>query len=373
MMPTTYPNEAWTADGGVEQLDGTNDAATGLPFVPKGTGPTSAPTYEVQYNRRLERQNRILAPWRQLQVVDEGGLKIGVYPGAYTLGGVRKTFDGATNQAVADSSTKYAYLDSSNTLQIADTEPTDLTTFLPLAEVQTAGGVMTLTDRRLLSAFHIPQIEDSADITGTPNETFQIDDDNTGPKLKNSSGTLQVRDDGDSDDADLQCGTLNAIDEVQINGSTAINGSGEATGVASGAVGTGGLANNAVTGAKLAGALQLRVAGCSFQIGSEASDAIDVTIQFEDSEGTSISEKRLVRAWIGDAVEGVEAATAPSGGVAVQTGGLLQTVTTGKHLLVITDATGAAVIRLSESGTPTFYLMVEFDGKVFSSSGITFA
>ena len=84
-------------------------------------------------------------------------------------------------------------------------------------------------------------------------------------------------------------------------------------------------------------------------------------------------QKRLVRAWIGDAVEGVEAATAPSGGVAVQTGGLLQTVTTGKHLLVITDATGAAVIRLSESGTPTFYLMVEFDGKVFSSSGITFA
>ncbi|GAG48540.1 unnamed protein product, partial [marine sediment metagenome] len=124
-MALTYPAEAWPGTTQTEQLDGTNDQLTGLPYVAKGVGPTSTPTYEVQYNRRLHRQNRILEPWRQLQVVDEGSLKIGAYPGLYTLGGTRKTFDGATNQSLPDNETRYVYLDSDNTLQIAAAEPAD--------------------------------------------------------------------------------------------------------------------------------------------------------------------------------------------------------------------------------------------------------
>lgn len=372
-MPSTYPVEAWASDGSIELLDGTTDLETGLSYVAKGVGPTSVPSYEVQYNRRLSRQNVILAPWRQLQVVDEGSLKIGVYPGVYTLGGARKSFGGATNQSVPDNATKYVYVDASNVLQIGDAEPADLTTFMPLAEVQTAGGVMTVVDRRLLGAFHVPQIEDSSDITGTPNATFQIDDDNTGPKLKNNAGVLEVRNEGDTDDANLKCGELDAVDQVKINGTQAINGSAEAVKLATGVAGTTAIAANAVTASKLEGVLQGRIPGCGIQAGSEASDKIGVTVQLEGAIGANLSEKRLVRVWIGDSAAGGETATAPNGGTSVQTGTLLKSITTDKHLQVITDANGTAVVELTDTGSPTFYLMVEFDSKIFSSSAITFA
>jgi len=70
---------------------------TGLPYIAKGLGPASEPSYEVQYNRRQERENQRLALVTEGLVVDEGSLRIGVYPFNYTLGGVHKRFAGATN------------------------------------------------------------------------------------------------------------------------------------------------------------------------------------------------------------------------------------------------------------------------------------
>ena len=362
-MATTYPSEIWPSDGQVEQLDGTNDQPTGLPYIAKGVGPTSTPTYEVQYNRRLHRQNRILEPWRQLQVVDEGSLKIGVYPGGYTLGGTRETFEGATNQSVPDNETRYVYIDSDNTLQIAAVEPNDLTTFMPLAKVVTAGGVTTITDRRMLAAFHTPQIENPGDITGTPSTTFHIDNDNDGPKLKNASGDLQVRNAADDDDADLRCGKLNALDEVQVNGTTALNSSAQAAAVA----------DAIVSAAKLSATLQDQIPTCTIQVGNEASDAIDVTVQLKDAAGNNLAEKNLARLWVGDSAKGGACATAPSGGLSVQTGTLLNTMTADKHLNVISDGNGAIVLRITDTGTPTYYLMAEFDGKIVASPAITFS
>lgn len=156
---STYPNEAWPSDVEIEALDGTLDAATGLPYIPKGTGPLSSPSYEVQYNRRLQRLNRIVAGWRQGMVVEEGSLLIGVYPVEYTQGGSRRSFAGATAVSVDDDSTSMIYLDSSAQLQVASTWPTDVTTFLPLAEVEAADGVLTITDRRTWAAFHVPSME----------------------------------------------------------------------------------------------------------------------------------------------------------------------------------------------------------------------
>jgi len=46
------------------------------------------------------------------------------------------------------------------------------------------------------------------DHTGTSSQTFQIDDGNTGPKLKNVAGEMQVRNAGDSDYADLRIRNL---------------------------------------------------------------------------------------------------------------------------------------------------------------------
>jgi len=152
---TTWPNQTYPSDAAIEELDGTTDAATGLAYIAKGVGPNSAPSYEVQYNRRLGRQNAILAAVRQGMVVDEGSLRIGVYPISYTLGGTRKTFAGATNQAVPDNATRKVYLDSANALQVQATFPGTLNSFLPLATVVTANGSMTITDERASVMFTV--------------------------------------------------------------------------------------------------------------------------------------------------------------------------------------------------------------------------
>lgn len=154
-----YPNEIWPADGVVEALDGTLDVATGLPYIAKGTGPTSSPSYEVQYNRRQRRQNVILASWRQGMVVDEGGLKIGVYPLEYTLGGVRRTFTGVTGVSVPDDDTRMVYLDSAAALQVAADWPVDVSSYLPIAQVTALAGVVTIEDVRCRAAFHVPSVE----------------------------------------------------------------------------------------------------------------------------------------------------------------------------------------------------------------------
>jgi hypothetical protein len=153
----TYPNEAWPADVTIEGLDGTTDEQTGLPFIAKGTGPTSVPSYEVQYNRWLGRLNGIVAGWRQGMVVDEGSLRIGVYPIEYTLGGLRQYFEGATGVSVPDDTV--VYLDGASVLQVADDWPADLTGYLPLATVSTSGGVLSIQDRRPRCAFHVPSVE----------------------------------------------------------------------------------------------------------------------------------------------------------------------------------------------------------------------
>jgi len=152
----TYPNEAWPADSTVLEIDGSLDVTTGLPFIAKGTGPTSSPSYEVQYNRRQMRQNRILAGWRQGMVVDEGGLKIGAYPMDYTFRGERKNFPGATGLAVPDNAQRVAYLDDTAALRLAAAWPADPTSYLPLAEITTAGGLMTIVDRRVFATFCVP-------------------------------------------------------------------------------------------------------------------------------------------------------------------------------------------------------------------------
>ncbi len=157
-MATIYPNEAFPADQAVLSLDGTLDAETGLPYVAKGVGPNSSPSYEIHYNRRLWRQNRILAALRGGMVVDEGSLAIGVYPVDYTLGGVRKRFDGATAQAVPDDSTRKVYLDANNALNIAESFPADLAAFLPLATVVTVSGGMTISDERPATLFEVSPV-----------------------------------------------------------------------------------------------------------------------------------------------------------------------------------------------------------------------
>ncbi len=154
-----FPVERWPADVDVEALDGTTAVETGLPYIAKGTGPTSIPSYEVQYNRREARLNRILAGWRQGMVVDEGDLHIGVYPIAYTLGGYRRVFLGASGVAVPDDAVRVVYLDGAGVLQVAEAWPADVTAHLPLAVVEALAGQVTIVDMRTEAAFHVPSVD----------------------------------------------------------------------------------------------------------------------------------------------------------------------------------------------------------------------
>ncbi len=180
---STYPTEAYPADSAIEVLDGTTDQRTGLPYVAKGTGPTSVPSYEVRYNRRLQRQNQILEPWRRGMVVSEGNLNIGVYPLDYVLGGATLFYAGSTGVSIPDDSQKNVYLDSSGILQAQDFWPTDITTYMPLATVTASGGNLTIQDFRGWVAFYVPRIDvgssnfasvNQPDVTGSSPQTVAI-------------------------------------------------------------------------------------------------------------------------------------------------------------------------------------------------------
>lgn len=287
-MTDIYPDESWPSNSSVEALDGTTDSDTGLPYIAKGTNPSSDPSYQVQYERREYRQNRMLAPWRQGQIVDEGSLDVGVYPIEYSLGGTRKHFAGATNQGIADSSTKYVYLDSSNELQIQDAFPADITTFLPLAKVTASGGVLTIEDRRVWTAHAVPEF------TGS------------------------------------------------------------------------------IGGASLSTELADQITSLAISVGEEYSNTIWVTVQVKDAAGDDLSERVLIRGWLGSSEYGGEVATPPNTDFTVSTGAVVKELTVNKHILAISDSGGSVVFVIEDTGTRTFYLMAESSGVVYASDVISF-
>jgi len=269
-MPDVFPNETYPPDAAVALLDGTVDQATGLAYIAKGVGPASEPSYEIQYNRRQHRENRRLALMTEGLVVDEGALKIGVFPFNYSLDGVHKRFAGATNQAVPDDATRCIYVDDANALQIAESYPQDVSTFVPLAEVTADGGSLTIQTDLGRARVVVPPLK---------------------PRL-------------------------------------------------------------------------------SLTVGEEASDVVRVTIQLEDAAGNAVSRRWLGEFWLSDSPYGDLAATAPSGGVAVGVGQQLgEHLVSNRHLKAVSSADGAVALDLTETGTPTFYLMAVGGGADLAASG----
>ena len=111
----------------------------------------------------------------------------------------------------------------------------------------------------------------------------------------------------------------------------------------------------------------------NLSVGAESSDTIAVTLQVQDAQGNSLSERFLLHAWLSDSQYGGECTAAPNSSTSWSTGTQLEEITTDKRWTVITDATGKAVLDISDSGTPTFYLNIEIDGRIYTSSAITFA
>lgn len=111
-------------------------------------------------------------------------------------------------------------------------------------------------------------------------------------------------------------------------------------------------------------ALALIPGAPTLTLAAQVSHTRSVTVQLKDSGGTSIAAKRLVRVWLSDSALGGETAAVPDGGVAVTTGVLLRSETTNKHFLVLTDATGAAVIAVTHSVAITYHVIAEFAGQI---------
>lgn len=114
-----------------------------------------------------------------------------------------------------------------------------------------------------------------------------------------------------------------------------------------------------------------------FTIGEEAADVINVAIQLVDElNNEEVSEKVALPVYLSDAADGTDiAASAPDGGIAIGTDGLLIEWTANLAGLLVSESDGDADIDMTHAaGADTFYLNVVCpDGKVVTSGAITFA
>lgn len=119
-----------------------------------------------------------------------------------------------------------------------------------------------------------------------------------------------------------------------------------------------------------------RIGSASFTIGSESSDTINVAIQLSDPEGDDFDEFGFVWAYLsGDSGGDGVVSTAPTGGVSIGTdGSIIEEPTSGKTFLLQSENDGDIDVDITDTGTPTFHLVVILpDGTKAVSGAITFA
>ena len=114
-----------------------------------------------------------------------------------------------------------------------------------------------------------------------------------------------------------------------------------------------------------------------FTIGTEAADVINVSAVVKDYDvRASVSEARVLTVFLSDDSGGIDiAATAPDGGIAAGTNGvILDAPVANKLLTVQTAIDGTFDIDITDSGTPTFYVVAVLpNGKQVVSEAVTFA
>ncbi len=360
----TTPNEQYEANSFYDNLAGTEDSGTGIPYMPASAGPNSSPSVGVHRRRRDNRLFNILTALREGMVVKEASLEIGIWSINYLFMGTLKAYNGATGESVTDDATNYLYINSSNTLVINTTGFPSTNDHLPLAEVVCAdGSISSITDRRDRVIFAV-----GADITGTEADT--LTDGSNADSLH-----VHTLDSGVSDVTATASEINQALDGISANVTdtnlNTLTGASNAdslhthaaSGIESGAVGTSELAN----------AVADMIPKVDLTVGSESSNTIQAAIQIQDAQGNSLSQRLLVHAWLSDSQYGSECTAAPNTSTGWSTGTELEEITADKRWTAITDANGRAVLDISDSGTPTFYLNIEIDGRIYTSSAITFA
>lgn len=114
--------------------------------------------------------------------------------------------------------------------------------------------------------------------------------------------------------------------------------------------------------------------GVGFTIGAEATNAINVALQFRGANGRAIAERGSVLAYLSDDVNGDSVtATAPSSGVAIGTDGLAIETIADKSFLLVSESNGKLDVTLTEATAKTWYLVCVLpDGRLAVSGAIAF-
>lgn len=111
-------------------------------------------------------------------------------------------------------------------------------------------------------------------------------------------------------------------------------------------------------------------------VGAEAGNVINVAVRAQDVTRKNIANRVGIVCWLSDVNTGQGiTGTAPNGTVAIGTNGtIIEEFITKKKWHIITDATGRFDLNVGDSGTPTWYLVLQFpDGSIQVSPAITFA
>lgn len=186
----TYPTEVWPGSTEIAALNGTTDDETGLVYIEKGTGQLSTPPLIQQIDRLWHRLARIVMQSAELRMVKTDDLKVGCFPGEFRLQGTDYHYAGQTNVTGADGvafsdgdDTYYLWLDSTNALRMATDAtgwPSDVATFIPLAEVTVASSDITAI-KDVRNRVRLATIAaGGGGGTGTDSAYFTLDQDNTG-------------------------------------------------------------------------------------------------------------------------------------------------------------------------------------------------
>ena len=114
--------------------------------------------------------------------------------------------------------------------------------------------------------------------------------------------------------------------------------------------------------------------GAVISVGAEAADVINVAIQLIDKDnGNEVAERIGLLFYLASNSTGDAKASAPAGGIAIGTDGLLIELEANVSGFLITENDGDADINLTNAGAGTFYLVVIMpDGELYVSSAITF-
>lgn len=113
----------------------------------------------------------------------------------------------------------------------------------------------------------------------------------------------------------------------------------------------------------------------TFVVGTEAANAINVAVQLKDGAGVNVAERKVLQWYLAtNATGATPAGTAPTGKVAAGAAGALIESINNLSGMAVTNATGQLDVTLTDTGTPTFYLVLVLpNGSLAVSPAITFA